>query len=356
MRNDLRLSLAGLLLCLASFCANAIAADCEPLLVPDFALPWRDTTLDLAYLATINADNFPKHRSNAIPKLSHAGIPLPIAGDLLLHAATFDDFATLRAQHYTERHFDYPLPDLAGYFQRVLPTERFDAFLSCVGASGLAAHITKADHDLVAIELSWHAPKDEPAQVVLGKLAVSGGTLLGTAPTLLPATLLLVRNLDVDLRVAVAVNGKQETVFVPRYVSADQQFDAERGACTSAPKVVRALYRQLLEREPTVNALATNLSNGTNSVRQLAERLVLGGEYERRFAKGKSTHEVLLGLYRRVLARDADEAGLATNEKRLGKASFTTIAMTFFENAEYARRFGDWSVPGTAAVAYCPGK
>src|SRR5437016_3468954 len=107
MSTFLRLSLAGLLFCLACLGAKAIAADCEPLLVPD-ALPWRDTTIDLAYLATIDAENFSRHRTNAIPKLSHAGIPLPIASDLLLHAADFGDFATLRAQRYAEHHFDYP--------------------------------------------------------------------------------------------------------------------------------------------------------------------------------------------------------------------------------------------------------
>lgn len=359
MRDHLRLGLAGILLTLSCFCARATAANCDALLVPDFALPSLDTTTDLAYLSVINADNFTQHRSNAIPKLSHAGIPLPIASDLLLHATRFDDFAAARAQRYAEYHFTYPAEELAGYFERQLPKQRYDLRLACVGASGFVAHVAKADRDLVRIELDWRAPKGDSARAQLGKLTVSGGTLLGAKPTGLPATVVLVRNLDADLRVSMTADGKQETVFVPRYIHASSRFRAQTGSCADAQKIVRALYRQLLERDPAVDEVATlsaALTTGGNNVRQLAERLVLGGEYERRFAKGKSTHELLLGLYRHVLVRDADEAGLTVNEKRLDKASFTTIAATFFENAEYAQRFGDWAVPGTAAVAYCTDK
>ena len=61
--------------------ANACAADCEKLLVPDFALPGLDTTTDLAYLAAITPENFSRHKINATPKMKHLGVLLPIASD-----------------------------------------------------------------------------------------------------------------------------------------------------------------------------------------------------------------------------------------------------------------------------------
>ena len=120
---------------------------------------------------------------------------------------------------------------------------------------------------------------------------------------------------------------------------------------------MRALYRQLLEREPTPGERAAQsawLKSGANNVSQLAARLVLGEEYEKRFVRGKTFDDVLLGLYRHALARIPDEKGLKSNQAQFRNATFPTIALAFLDNGEYERRFGEWNVPGEPmTMRYC---
>lgn len=340
--------------------ANAVAQDCEKLLVPDFALPGTDATTDLAYLAAITPENFSAHRANAFPMLSRSGVLLPIARDLLQHAKNYEEFSSRRAQKYTELAFDYPMADLAAYYRRLLPTERLNRYETCTGASGALVQVVKADRDFVQVLLSWHAPAGGPAQVALGKLDISGATLLGAAPATLqaqPVSVMLARNLDADLRLSAGAGTEPVSLWVPRFIASPGAEPAEAN-CAAAGKVVRLLFRQTLRREPKSAELAAQtalLNNGDNSVRQLGERIVLSDEFQKKFASGKQLEDVLEALYERVLARDSDTKGLASNKARFRDAAFATVAITFFENAEYERRFGEWTVPGAPpSVRYCP--
>jgi hypothetical protein len=351
----------GLALLLCAFSASALGKDCEAPLVADFALPGRDPTTDLSYLSVVNADNYALHRANAFPKMARAEVQLPIARDLLQHAKTYDEFAAKRAQKYVEYGFDYAPAELMLYFQRLLPAQRLDVYSrNCAAASLFQARVTKANRDFVEMALTWRASKDAPqTQVPLANLAVSGARLLGSPPVALqaqPATLTFARNLDVDLRLSVTAGGEAQTVLVPRYIAAPAAA-AEAGQCTNAEKIVRAIFRLTLERDPKPAELASQaarLSNHSNSVRQLVQRAVLSAEYERKFTKGKPVEKQLSGFYRRVFARDADENGLKGNADRFRDAAFAAIAMTFLESPEYQSRFGDWTVPGTPpALRYC---
>jgi len=337
--------------------ANAFAEDCEKLLVPDFALPGMDTSTDLAYLAAITPESFSAHRANAFPMLSRSGVLLPIARDLLQHAKNYEEFSSRRAQKYTELAFNYPQADLAAYYRHVLPTERLNRYEACTGATGPVLQVVRADRDFVQVLASWRAPASGPAQVSVGKLNISGATLLGSAPATLqaqPADMMLSRDLDADLRLS-ASDGSF-SLWVPRFIATPRAEPAE-ASCADAGKVVRALFRQILRRDPKPAELTVQtalLKNGDNSVRQLGERIVLSDEYQKKFASGKELEDVLEGLYKRVLARAGDSKGLASNKSRFRDAAFSTVAITFFENAEYERRFGEWTVPGApSSVRYC---
>jgi len=341
--------------------AAANASDCERLLVPDFSLPTLDTTTDLAYLATITPENYAAHRSNALPKLAHAGVRLPIASQLLLHARDYEDFSAQRAQQYAQHHFDYANADLAAYFHSLLPAQRFDSYAGCVGASGFTVRIVKVDRDFVEMLASWRPREGGPAQVPVSRFAATGAVLLGVAPTTLgaqPATLLFSRELDADLRVTAQVAGAPAAAWAPRFIAQANSDETPASAtCADAAKIVRAIFRQTLQREPKAGELATQtalLKTNRNSVRQLVERLVMGDEYQRKFVRGKDIEALLEGLYQHVLARDSDEKGLTSNKARFRNAAYPAIAVTFFENAEYVRRFGEWAVPATTVSArYC---
>jgi hypothetical protein len=345
----------------AACSVTAFGNDCAGLLVPEFAPPSVDTTTDLAYLSVITADNFALHRKNAIPKMKHVGILLPIASDLLQHSNDFAEFDTKRAHAYAAHGFNYSMADLSAYFERLLPAQYFDAYSACAGIGGFTAQVVKADRDFVELAAHWRAPPNGSAQVPIGKLSISGASLLGTVPTTLQSqttTLLLARNLDVDVRLSANVNGQPISVWVPRFITAPQRVAAAQPTCADAAKVVRVLLRQTLERDAKpaeLTAQTALLKNHSVSVRQLAERAVLSDEYQKKFAQNKSFEETLQSLYRHVLARPADAEGFAGNKKRLKNATFPTIAMSFFENIEYVHNFGEWTVPGTMpAIGYCP--
>jgi hypothetical protein len=292
--------------------------------------------------------------------MSRVGVLLPIARDLLQHAKTYEEFTRRRAQKYTEFAFDYAPADLAAYYRHLLPTDRLNTYAACTGASGAVVQVVKTDRDFVHVLASWRATAGGPAQVSLGKLDVSGATLLGPAPATLqaqPVGMLLARNLDADLRLSTSAGTESLSLWVPRFIASPRVEPAE-GNCADAGKVVRALFRQTLRRDPKSTELSADialLKNGSNSVRQLGERVVLSDEYQKRFASGKELDNVLQGLYTRVLGRESDAKGLSSNKARFRDAAFPTIAITFFENAEYERRFGEWTVPGTpSSVRYCP--
>lgn len=347
-------ALAGLFVAL-----SACAANCDDLLVPDMPLAQLDTSTDLAYLATITPETYARHRANAYPKLKHLEVQLPIARDLLRSAEDFDSFRSKRDQVYADHAFHYELGELRDYFAHQLPTTRADAYDACRGASGLTSRIVRADRDIVEIVVSWRAAAGAPPTVSLRDAAVTGAVLVGAQPANLGisgATLLFLRDLDADLRWTAKTHDQSVSVWIPRFISAGPSAKPQTAGCADASKVARALTQHFLERDAKpaeVSAQAALLAGHRNSVRQLAERVVLGEEYRKRFVAGKDLEAILDDLYRRVLARKGDSNGLASNKARFRKADFATAALTFFRNAEYDHNFGDWAVPG-AQIAYCP--
>jgi hypothetical protein len=332
-----------------------------------------DTATDLAYLALVSPANFERHKANSYPKPGgggafstphmSAGTALPIATDLLHTSATYADFQSKREHAYAEHQFHYTQADLAGFFARLLPQRNFATYNHCTGNTGVHARFTRADHDFVELVLDGGAPTATHADTRITQLSVSGAELHGPAPASLDGnavTLLFIRNLNKDFRFSADIGGAPLPVFAPRYLASGPDKAAANAQCASAGKVAQAIYRQILDRkaEPAELAhLVSRLENGSNDVRQLAERAVLGSEYAKKFMQGKSEEDVLRGLYRHVLARDSDAGGLNSNVRKLRGVDPAHMAIDYFRSYEYTSRFGEWAVPGTAPlIRYCPNK
>jgi hypothetical protein len=353
-------------------CSGPIRAqECENLLVPDFEFYPRDIATDLSYLAVISPANFANHRKNAdrtgnqqyFQANTHLGLDLPIASALLLASATYDEFNAKREQKYQEYHFKYPAIELSNYYTQVLPEPRASAYDQCTRVPGFHAQITKTDRDFVEVQVSWRAA-GPASDAVIAKTVVEGGAADSAMPTKLkPAQktrLLFTRNLDKEFRFTAAVNGAAVSLFTPRYMNAEPAVAASTARCANAAKVVHAVYRQILETDiepaqlPHVTSL---LDNNVNSVRQLVERLLIGADYTRKFVKEKSDLDTLRALYRHVLARESDAAGLTYNSTQLRTLGFQETALAFAQGNEYQQRFGEWGVPGTTPpIKYCSKK
>jgi hypothetical protein len=350
----------------------AIAADCENLLVPDFTLASADTTADLAYLALVSPANFERHKANSYPKQDGRGpfaaphmsavTALPIATDALHTSATYADFELKRERAYTQHQFHYSLVELEGFFARLLPQRNFETYSRCVGNTGVEARFARADHDFIELVLDARAAPGAHADARISQVSVNGADPHAPAPASLgnPVTLLYIRNLNKDFRFSAAIGGAPLAVFAPRSLVSVSDKTAAPAHCASAGKVAQALYHQILDRkaEPAELAqLVSRLENGTNDVRQLAERTLLGSEYAKKFVQGKSDEDVLRGLYRHVLARDADAGGLNANVRKLRGVDAAHMAIDYFRSYEYTHQFGEWTVPGMAPlIRYCPAK
>ena len=129
--------------------------------------------------------------------------------------------------------------------------------------------------------------------------------------------------------------------------------------CATADEVVKAIYRQVLEREaePTGVSLHTPLlTTRKNTVRDLVKFFVNGEEYKTKFVYPKTDIEKAQGLYRHVLAREGEPDGVNHQAAHLPILGYTQITINFVESKEYDIRFGNWGVPtkaGTTQLRYC---
>lgn len=364
----------------ASFClilcasVAAHGASCVGLLIPDLAYPHNNETFDLAYLAVINAENFGAHKKNselARGPTEHpetfspdnpVGLSLPIAKALLTSSENFEEFSAKRAQAYAQHQFNYPPADLATAFRRSLPSRRVELYEKCTNATGFNARIARADREIVELSISWRAPADATASTSVSKVVVTGGTLASVVPTTLkaPTTLLFIRDLDKDFRFSATIGGAPATVFVPRHIAAKAVAAATGGQCAGAAAAVRGVYKQMLDRDATpaeVASLSAAIAGGRHDILQLVEFVVASAEYDKKFVAGKSPEDTLRQLYRRVLGREGDDAGILYNTRLLHSNGFLRVATGFVQSREYRQRFGDWSVPGAPPkIKYCATK
>ncbi|HEX6832138.1 MAG TPA: phycobilisome rod-core linker polypeptide, partial [Rudaea sp.] len=319
-----------------------LAADCQRLLMPDLSFAHVEPVFDLSYLATIDAANFGAHRANAQVERGPAehpesfradepvGLGLPISKEILRSSPTFEEFAAQRAAKYKELHFNYPLPDLATFFERSLPAGTLERYETCTHASGAIVRIQRADEDFVQVMLGWKG--DAADAIAITKPAVTGATLRGSVVPSIKGKqatkLVFVRDLDKDFRLTTTVGGKPVSIFVPRAIGAKAAEPELKKPCASAANVVKAAYRRVLGRDASpaeAAAQAAALTNGTRNVRQLVALLTTSDEYEKKFVAGKTKEDLLGEMYRRLLGREADTPGLNYN-LRLVQSGYQNVA------------------------------
>ena len=135
-------------------------------------------------------------------------------------------------------------------------------------------------------------------------------------------------------------------VLVPVLAGAQQP-------CTSdADSTVDAIYRQVLERPAggEGNGRAEHLRNGQTSVRDIVRDIAKSPEHLQRFLPANNRTQAVTNLYRHLLGRDPDPAGLSSHVQ--ARDSLAAVADYFIDSPEYQQRFGDDRVPG-GTVRYC---
>jgi Ca2+-binding EF-hand superfamily protein len=117
--------------------------------------------------------------------------------------------------------------------------------------------------------------------------------------------------------------------------------------CTSdADSTVDAIYRQVLERPAggEGGARAEQLRSGQTTVREIVRDIAKSPEHAQRFLPANDRTQAVTNLYRHLLGRAPDPAGLSSHVQ--GRDSLVALADTFLNSPEYQQKFGDDVVPG----------
>jgi Ca2+-binding EF-hand superfamily protein len=127
---------------------------------------------------------------------------------------------------------------------------------------------------------------------------------------------------------------------------------AQQPCTPNADSVVDSIYRQLLQRPAggEGNARAEQLRNGQISVREIVRDIAKSQEHADRFLPANDRAQAVTALYRHLLGRDPDPAGL--NNHVEGRIALVALVDTFVNSPEYQQKYGDNGVPGTS-LRYC---
>ena len=141
------------------------------------------------------------------------------------------------------------------------------------------------------------------------------------------------------------------TLAVPALASAQN--------CTSdAQQVVSAIYRQVLERSPGGGEAGTwvsQLGGGQTTVRELVQTIASSAEHRQRFFAGEgeaARRQAVTTLYRHLLGRDPDPAGLQNHVATLARSDIDAVISGMISSSEYQQKYGETAVPGQN-VRFC---
>jgi len=126
--------------------------------------------------------------------------------------------------------------------------------------------------------------------------------------------------------------------------------------CSNGRQVVEDLYRSVLEREGEEagirhNTLYLNLSK--MNTRQLVSAFAQSAEFLNRFINGRSPEQQVRALYKHILVREGEAAGVESNARALNSSGYAAVVGIFIHSPEYTSRFGDWSSPSSSPKKYC---
>jgi phycobilisome linker polypeptide/EF hand domain-containing protein len=136
------------------------------------------------------------------------------------------------------------------------------------------------------------------------------------------------------------------TILLASFLLAPALTFAQQPCTSDADSTVDAIFRQVLERPAggEGNARADQLRNGQTTVREIVRDLARSPEHLQRFMPVNNRTEAVTNLYRHVLGRGPDPAGL--NSHVQSRDSMAALVDTFINSPEYQQKYGDDVVPG----------
>jgi Ca2+-binding EF-hand superfamily protein len=122
---------------------------------------------------------------------------------------------------------------------------------------------------------------------------------------------------------------------------------------TNARRVVDAIYRQVLERNPNGEGATavTQLGAGQTTVREVVRSVAKSPEHLMRFMPGSRSNDVTYA-YRHLLGREPDPGGLEAHVRVLETESPTAVIDNIIDSDEYQQLYSDDTVPG-AKLRFC---
>jgi Ca2+-binding EF-hand superfamily protein len=136
------------------------------------------------------------------------------------------------------------------------------------------------------------------------------------------------------------------TILLAAIVLAPALTFAQQPCTSDADSTLDAIYRQVLERPAggEGSARAEQLRNGQTTVREIIRDVAKSPEHLQRFMPANDRPQAVTNLYRHLLGRAPDPAGLNTHVQ--SRVSLAALVDTFIDSPEYQQKFGDDVVPG----------
>ena len=136
---------------------------------------------------------------------------------------------------------------------------------------------------------------------------------------------------------------------------------AQQPCTPDARHVVNELYRHMLERQadPGSAQWVQELESGRMTVRDVVRGIANSPEHMKRFGQaeageGTAYERSVASLYRHILGRQPDAGGQRAHAELMQRTGPEAVIDRIINSAEYDQQFGDWGVPGSGGVRYCP--
>ena len=136
---------------------------------------------------------------------------------------------------------------------------------------------------------------------------------------------------------------------------------AQQPCTPDARQVVNELYRHMLERQadPGSNEWVQQLESGRMTVRDVVRSIANSPEHMQRFGQaeageGTTYERSVARLYRHILGRQPDAGGQRAHAELMQRNGADAVIDRIVNSSEYDQQFGDWGVPGSGGMRYCP--
>ena len=136
---------------------------------------------------------------------------------------------------------------------------------------------------------------------------------------------------------------------------------AQQPCTPDARQVVNELYRHMLERAADAGSAGwvKELESGRMNVRDVVHAIATSPEHMQRFGQpengeGTPYERSVARLYRHILGRQPDAGGQRAHAELMQRTGPEAVVDRIVNSAEYDQQFGDWGVPGSGGMRYCP--